>query len=41
MNLQMERIRQACDVLKLNTLAVEWSAIADKSASQETSYADF
>jgi DNA replication protein DnaC len=41
MNVQMERIQQACEALKLNTLAIEWSAIADKSASQETTYADF
>lgn len=33
MNIQMERIRHACDLLKLNTLAVEWSAIADRAAS--------
>ena len=41
MNLQMERIQQACDTLKLGTLAVEWAAIADKSTSDETSLADF
>ena len=41
MNLQMARIQQACEALKLNKVAVEWSAIADKSASQNTSYADF
>ena len=41
MNLQMERIRQACDVLKLNAIALEWSAIADRAAGQETSFADF
>jgi hypothetical protein len=29
MNLQMDRIRQACEVLKLNTVALEWPAIAD------------
>jgi DNA replication protein DnaC len=41
MNVQMERIRHACELLKLNTLAVEWSAIADRAAGQEISYADF
>lgn len=41
MNLQLDRIKQACDTLKLNTLAVEWSAIADKSTSGEASLADF
>lgn len=41
MNLQLDRIKQACDMLKLNTLAVEWSAIADKSTSGEASLADF
>jgi hypothetical protein len=33
MNLQMDRINEACETLKLNTLAVEWSAIADKTAA--------
>jgi DNA replication protein DnaC len=41
MNLQMERIRHACELLKLNTLAVEWSAMADKAAGQEISFAAF
>ena len=41
MNLQLDRIKQACDTLKLNTLAVEWSAIADKSTTGEASLADF
>jgi len=41
MNLQMERIRHACEALKLNTLAVEWSAIADKAAGQDIAYAAF
>lgn len=41
MNLQMERIRHACGVLKLNTLLTEWPAIADRAAGQETSFADF
>lgn len=41
MNLQMERIQNACDVLKLTTLATEWSAIADTAAGQESSLADF
>jgi DNA replication protein DnaC len=41
MNLQMDRIKQACDTLKLNSIGVEWSAIADQSTSNETSLADF
>lgn len=41
MNLQMERIQNACDMLKLTTLATEWSAIADTAAGQESSLADF
>lgn len=41
MNVQMERIQRACEVLKLNTIAVEWSAMADSAASQNTSFADF
>jgi DNA replication protein DnaC len=41
MNVQMERIQHACEVLKLSTLAVEWSAIADRAASQEISFSDF
>ena len=41
MNLQMERIQQACDSLKLCTLATEWSAIADNAAGKESSLADF
>ena len=41
MNLQMERIRDACEALKLNTMALEWPAIADRAAGQETSFADF
>jgi len=41
MNLQMDRIKQACDTLKLNSIGVEWSAIADQSTSGEASLADF
>ncbi|MEL7287171.1 MAG: ATP-binding protein [Pseudomonadota bacterium] len=41
MNLQMERIQQACDSLKLCTLATEWSAIADNAAGKDGSLADF
>jgi len=41
MNLQMDRIKEACDTLKLNSIGVEWSAIADQSTSGETSLADF
>lgn len=42
MNLQHERIQQACAALKLDRMATEWSAIADQSASSESaSLADF
>ena len=41
MNLQMDRIQQACETLKLNTLGVEWSAIADNAAGSDGSLADF
>jgi hypothetical protein len=29
MNLQLQRILHACDVLKLPAIATEWSAMAD------------
>jgi DNA replication protein DnaC len=41
MNLQHDRIQQACASLKLDRLAIEWAAIADRSASQEATLADF
>lgn len=41
MNLQYERIRQACEDLKLGAIATEWSAIADRAISQDQSLADF
>lgn len=41
MNLQHQRIQHACASLKLDTLASEWAAIADHSASQEGTLADF
>lgn len=41
MNLQMGRIQHACETLKLNTLGVEWSAIADNAAGSDGSLADF
>lgn len=41
MNLQYERIQQACEDLKLGAIAREWSAIADHSAAQDQSLADF
>jgi DNA replication protein DnaC len=41
MNLQMERIQSACETLKLNTLAVEWSAMADNAAGKDMTLADF
>jgi DNA replication protein DnaC len=41
MNLQMDRINEACETLKLNTIANEWSAIADTAAGTDNSLADF
>ncbi len=41
MNLQMERVQQACEVLKLGAVALEWSAIADRASGDESSLADF
>lgn len=41
MNWQMDRIRHSCEVLKLNAMAVEWSAIADTAASTDKTLADF
>lgn len=41
MNLQMQRIQAACLELKLPTMATEWSAIADRCASQDASMAEF
>ena len=41
MNLQHQRIQEACEQLKLPRLAVEWSAIADHCAAQDDSFADF
>ena len=35
MNLQMDRIQQACETLKLNAVALEWSALADKASGNE------
>jgi DNA replication protein DnaC len=41
MNLQVDRIHSACETLKLNTLAVEWSAIAGTAAGTDNTLADF
>ena len=41
MNLQLQRILHACDVLKLPAIATEWSAMADRSAAQSNTFADF
>lgn len=41
MNLQMQRIQAACLELKLPVMATEWSAIADRCASQDASMAEF
>ncbi len=41
MNLPHQHIQHACASLKPDTLAREWAAIADHSASQESTLADF
>ncbi|MCH9692350.1 MAG: IS21-like element helper ATPase IstB [Gammaproteobacteria bacterium] len=41
MNLQVEKINQLCESLKLNGIALEWSAIADRAAGQDMTLADF
>ncbi|MFI8099394.1 IS21-like element helper ATPase IstB [Citrobacter freundii] len=41
MNLQLQRIQHACEVLKLSAIATEWSAIADHNAAQGKSFADY
>lgn len=41
MNLQLQRIQHACEALKLPAMATEWSAMADHSAAQGKSFADF
>jgi len=41
MNLQMDRIEQACESLKLDAMALEWSAIADRASGNEATLADF
>jgi DNA replication protein DnaC len=41
MNLQMERIRSACESLKLNALALEWPSIAEQHATADAPLADF
>jgi len=41
MNLQMQRLQQACTDLKLHAVANEWSALADRCAGQNATLADF
>jgi len=41
MNLQMQRLQQACSDLKLHAMANEWSALADRCARQNATLADF
>lgn len=41
MNIQHERINKACSVLKLEAVANEWSALADKASAEERTLADF
>ncbi len=41
MNLQLQRIQHACDILKLPAIATEWSAVAERCATQDKSFAEF
>ena len=41
MNIQYERIQQACTLLKLDAICNEWSAIADKASAGDGTLADF
>ena len=41
MNLQMDRIQQACEKLNLSRVAIKWSAIADVTAGTDKTLADF
>ena len=41
MNLQYDRIRAACEALKLSAIATQWSGIADQVVREEKSFADF
>jgi DNA replication protein DnaC len=41
MNLQQERISGMCQQLGLSRVGVDWSALAQQAARDETSYADF
>jgi len=36
MNIQHERIQQACTLLKLDAIAREWSATADKASAGDS-----
>lgn len=41
MNIQHERIQQACASLKLDAITSGWSAIADKASANDSTLADF
>lgn len=41
MNLQLQRIQHACEVLKLSAIATEWPALADRGAAQGNTFTDF
>lgn len=41
MNLQMQRIQHACDALKLQAIASEWPAMADRAAANHATLAEF
>ena len=41
MNLQHQRINALCEELKLPALSTEWSALAQRAADSQASFADF
>ena len=41
MNIQHERIQQACTALKLEAITNGWSAIADRASASDGTLADF
>lgn len=41
MNLQIERIQQVCEQLKLPSIGLEWPALADQAIRAESTLADF
>lgn len=41
MSLQQQRIAALCDELKLSAVSAEWSALAQRAADTQASFADF